>query len=315
MVAKKYFYILSLLIIFITGCQSHEGLENSITARDTSATNSYDIIMKQDILSIMMAYPHNITGLEKDISGNVYILLKSGKKILYDDKRKKSFTQKLENADIQDMMELVYPLESINSLMTENFDPGRMRVYSLFKEVYGGYKQEIEKNLTTVKVGNKNLLFNEQNDAAKQLKLVMNELLSLAKSNWKIYANSFPSSGTYNYRYIAGTGRLSAHAFGIAIDLKRDSRDYWKWASKEQGEKRLKEYPKELVKVFEKHGFIWGGKWSHFDILHFEYRPEIINKARYFSHNKENSNVWYDGVPLDNNQVKKFIRMIEDELK
>ena len=190
-----------------------------------------------------------------------------------------------------------------------------MRVYSLLKEVYGGYKQEIEKNLTIVKVGNKNLLFNEQNNASKQLKLVMNELLSLAKNNWRIYANSFPSSGTYNYRYIAGTGRLSPHAFGIAIDLKRDSRDYWKWASKEQGEKRLKEYPKELVKIFEKHGFIWGGKWSHFDILHFEYRPEIINKARYFSHNKESSKVWYDGVPLDNNEVKRFIKIIEDELK
>lgn len=313
MIARKYFYILSLLIIFITGCQSHEGLENIITDKDTAS--SYDIIMKQDILSIMMAYPNNITGLEKDINGNVYILFKSGKKILYDDKRKKSFTQKLENADIQDMMELVYPLESINNLMRENFDPGRMRVYSLLKEVYGGYKQEIEKNLTIVKIGNKNLLFNEQNNASKQLKLVMNELLSLAKNNWRIYANSFPSSGTYNYRYIAGTGRLSPHAFGIAIDLKRDSRDYWKWASKEQGEKRLKEYPKELVKIFEKHGFIWGGKWSHFDILHFEYRPEVINKARYFSHNKESSKVWYDGVPLDNNEVKRFIKIIEDELK
>jgi peptidoglycan LD-endopeptidase CwlK len=30
------------------------------------------------------------------------------------------------------------------------------------------------------------------------------------------------------------------------------------------------------VRVFEKHGFIWGGRWYHYDTMHFEYRPELI---------------------------------------
>ena len=30
------------------------------------------------------------------------------------------------------------------------------------------------------------------------------------------------------------------------------------------------------VGLSEKHGFIWGGKWYHYDTMHFEYRPEII---------------------------------------
>ena len=34
--------------------------------------------------------------------------------------------------------------------------------------------------------------------------------------------------------------------------------------------------PQEVVRLFERHGFIWGGKWAHFDVIHFEYRPEII---------------------------------------
>ena len=34
--------------------------------------------------------------------------------------------------------------------------------------------------------------------------------------------------------------------------------------------------PWEIVEVFEKHGFVWDGKWYHFDTMHFEYRPEII---------------------------------------
>ena len=33
--------------------------------------------------------------------------------------------------------------------------------------------------------------------------------------------------------------------------------------------------PKEIVDIFEKHGFIWGGRWSHYDTMHFEYRPEF----------------------------------------
>jgi len=36
----------------------------------------------------------------------------------------------------------------------------------------------------------------------------------------------------------------------------------------------------EIVDIFERHGFIWGGKWYHFDTLHFEYRPEILALAR-----------------------------------
>ena len=34
--------------------------------------------------------------------------------------------------------------------------------------------------------------------------------------------------------------------------------------------------PTEIVAIFEKHGFIWGGKWYHFDTMHFEFRPELL---------------------------------------
>jgi hypothetical protein len=35
--------------------------------------------------------------------------------------------------------------------------------------------------------------------------------------------------------------------------------------------------PYEIVDIFEKQGFIWGGKWYHFDTMHFEYRPELLD--------------------------------------
>ena len=34
--------------------------------------------------------------------------------------------------------------------------------------------------------------------------------------------------------------------------------------------------PSDVVAVFERHGFIWGGRWAHFDTMHFEYRPELL---------------------------------------
>ena len=37
--------------------------------------------------------------------------------------------------------------------------------------------------------------------------------------------------------------------------------------------------PPEIVAVFERHGFIWGGRWVHFDTMHFEYRPELLPRA------------------------------------
>ena len=35
-------------------------------------------------------------------------------------------------------------------------------------------------------------------------------------------------------------------------------------------------YPHEIVEIFERHGFIWGGRWYHYDTMHFEFRPEIL---------------------------------------
>lgn len=35
--------------------------------------------------------------------------------------------------------------------------------------------------------------------------------------------------------------------------------------------------PQALIDIFEKHGFIWGGRWYHYDTMHFEYRSEIIS--------------------------------------
>ena len=53
---------------------------------------------------------------------------------------------------------------------------------------------------------------------------------------------------------------------------------YWQWVK--PGADGLYHWsnkiPDEIVAVFERHGFIWGGRWYHFDTMHFEYRPELL---------------------------------------
>jgi hypothetical protein len=273
---------------------------------------NYDTEMKQDILILMLAYPEYIVGVEKKSDDEVYLVMKSGKKIIYDDKKQKSHEEKLANPDIQDILEQDYPLGTITEIMDKNFDPGRARHYELLSEVYGSSKSAVEKNLIRLKYGYTNYQFNSRNNANTALEEVLKELIPLAKTRGDIGSILYPASGTFNYRVISGTGRLSPHSYGIAIDLKSDKRDYWKWSSKEGGKKRLGEYPKELVEAFEKNNFVWGGKWGHFDILHFEYRPEIILKAKYFA-NCNNNGEWYEGVPLDDN-TKKYIETINNAL-
>jgi hypothetical protein len=87
-------------------------------------------------------------------------------------------------------------------------------------------------------------------------------------------------------RKIAGSNRLSYHAYGLALDLIPKSykgKDvYWRWSAlieSDWGSIPFSERwhpPAEVIKAFEDNGFVWGGKWYHFDTVHFEYRPEII---------------------------------------
>jgi hypothetical protein len=53
-------------------------------------------------------------------------------------------------------------------------------------------------------------------------------------------------------------------------------------------------------------------KWAHFDIMHFEYRPEIILKAK-CQKQPEKEQPWYYGFP-DTEDVKKYIRAIDGAL-
>ena len=283
------------------------------TDRNETSETDYSVTRKRDVLVLMLAYPDYIDGAEMT-DDKVYLVMKSGNRILYDDNKEKTFDEKIINADLQDMLEMRYPLTEINTIMNTNVDPGRIRSYSLFNEIYGQTQSSIVDKLITVDFGNERLPFNKEASAADALTAAGAGVSDLIQSQPSVAGFVFPTSGTFNYRVIAGTDRLSPHAYGIAIDLKSSSNGYWRWTSFAEGEKLINIYPHDLVRLFERNGFIWGGKWNHFDIFHFEYRPEIIIKARYFSEEIDLTKPWYQGVDSDSESVSRFIEQIDERL-
>lgn len=253
--------------------------------------------IKRDLLALMLAYPDAISGAERGGDGRVYVVMASGERIVYDDGREKSFEQQLADADIQDSLAMPYPLDMIRTVPEGNSDPGRVRCYELLDALYGSTRAAVEASLRSVRMGGGHCLFNQKNGAAAALEAAMGDLSGIIAVQPEAGGYVYPISGTYNYRVIAGTNRLSPHAFGIAIDLKSKPGDYWRYATRKQAQQRIESYPEALVSAMESHGFIWGGKWAHFDFLHFEYRPEIIIKAR--ADAKKFGEEWYSGFPED----------------
>lgn len=164
-------------------------------------------------------------------------------------------------------------------------------------------------NIVKVDFLGRKIAMNKRNGAARALYLVGQELESKpALAKWLVDTREM--SGGFNVRPVSGTKRFSGHAWGIAVDftIKTSPANvqwfdaYWKWVAKcepcspartdqgakeriDLGEDKLQvqifpenfdHFPKELVSIFEKHGFIWGGNWHHFDTMHFEYRPEFF---------------------------------------
>ncbi|WP_457583362.1 M15 family metallopeptidase [Ensifer canadensis] len=220
------------------------------------------------------AYPDAIA----EIRDGALILRDGGAALPIDDGRKKSHAEKLASGDIEDSLSQIYRLGPCVNPPHVDFDPGRIRSEALMKRLYGGSAASVSRDLVAVDWFGESLKVTSRNGVARALQGVGAELAGRPKLKRYLV----PSAGTFNWRKIAGARTLSVHSFGAAIDLNTGYADYWRWAGKgKSGAAPFRNrYPPEIVEVFEKHGFIWGGRWYHFDTMHFEYRPELIAIAR-----------------------------------
>jgi hypothetical protein len=243
-----------------------------------------DRTIRVDLMTIFMSYPEHFKGLVLDGSGNLRVVMKDGTKIVYDDGKVKDFRARLTTPDLEDMLSLIYIPGKIVEPPDKDYDPGRFRVTPFFQAVYGKTREAVKANLVSVEFCGRPVPFNRQNGAAQALQRVGRELASLMKEKPRLKKYVFPVGGTFVWRSIAGTKRLSPHSFGIAIDLNPKEGAYWRNRGRGfDATTHLRGYPIQIVNLFEKHGFIWGGKWWHYDSMHFEYRPELLLKPKYSS--------------------------------
>lgn len=191
---------------------------------------------------------------------------------------KASWDEKINNADLETQLSQHYDKGGIDTPPSYLFDPGRLRYQPFFQALYGKDKREIEVNLVDITwptlKGSTKLRVNRTAGIDKKLYAIGQEIAKLSKAE-RIWAEA---ASTYEYRVIKDTDRLSMHSFGIAIDLAPAKTQYWKGeASSETAKIGYKNtMPLSIVRIFEKHGFIWGGRWYHYDTMHFEYRPELL---------------------------------------
>jgi hypothetical protein len=183
---------------------------------------------------------------------------------------------------LADQMAQAYPAGEPTAPPPPGQDPGRVRCDAFFRHLYGGGEAEVRARLAAVPwpAGGPGatLLVTTVNGVDRRLAAAARELAALPeplRRTWLAHP-----AGAFYWRTIAGTDRLSMHSFGIAVDLDARACDYWRWDHPRAGEADTVPYanhvPWAIVEIFERHGFIWGGKWHHYDTMHFEYRPELL---------------------------------------
>ena len=255
---------IALAIAVCLGCASNT------TAQETAPP------FMRDVARLVSAYPDFLDRIE----GNS-LIWKDGTRMPIDDgKGVKDAETRLQSADIKDMFFAPYPAGGPAVAPDVDVDPGRARYEPFFHKMYGDCRTGgAQMNLVDVvwlpRKWGKPLRVTRVNGVAEKLKAVSREIDALP-ARFDEYVR--PSAGTFNCRTIAGTNRGSAHGLGIAIDIATRRSHYWRWEKPGANGRHAyrNDIPMEIVRIFEKHGFIWGGRWYHYDTMHFEYRPELL---------------------------------------
>lgn len=197
--------------------------------------------------------------------------LPSGR-IAWDDGRTKTAAEQLDAPDLEDMLATTYPKGPITKVTVVDFDPGRARVEKLFEAAYGATEKEIRAALVPWKLrGHVLMVHRRALPAFERVRARIDDAIAKAPA---LAAFFDKPGGTFNYRVIAGTTRRSAHAFGIAVDIDTSHAHYWRNDAKVEWKNAI---PQAIVDAFEAESFVWGGRWWHYDTMHFEWRPELFD--------------------------------------
>jgi hypothetical protein len=208
--------------------------------------------------------------------GNAWSLeLPDGSKIPWDDGKAKDMAARIEAPDVEDVFAVPYNPGTIVPVRDPEHDPGRARIEPLFRATYGKTANDVSRMLVPVTfVGHKVQIHKLASKALERVDERLTKALDADPSLRRFFATL---GGTFSARAIAGTDRTSAHAWGIAIDIDVSLSDYWRNTPKDRPLVWVNRVPQAIVDAFEREQWAWGGRWFHFDTMHFEYRPELFD--------------------------------------
>lgn len=221
------------------------------------------------VTALIRAYPDFLEGVEGSV-----LVWKDQTRMPLTHSTASAYSAKLDRPGLLDQLDATYPACAPLSEPALNFDPGRTRYEPLFLKMYGASAAQVRGHLEGVDWFGQVVQVTRVNGAAASLRQVAQEL----GRHSELLQYVRPSAGTFLWRKVAGTSRQSVHSFGAAIDLNTRYSDYWLWRGFKEGQPGIgyrNRMPLALVKIFEAHGWIWGGRWYHYDTMHFEYRPEL----------------------------------------
>ena len=234
---------------------------------------------------ILNAYKDYILDTREDAKTHrLYIVMKDNKSLLWGEKNKQSYQYKILYPTVYDMVSQQYPQgRDIDYQPVFNDDPGLFRNPKFLESVYGDTGLKVKANLVqvpwlpeTLLQKPAYLLFNYQNGAAAALQRVSEALDSLPRE-YKKYIDK--GVVTFQQHHFTTENDLPK-VLGIAIEINPQYRNSWKLDHQDINNIKFKnQIPKEIVDIFEKNGFIWGGRWYHYDTTYFEYRPEFLDSA------------------------------------
>jgi len=123
------------------------------------------------------------------------------------------------------------------------------------------------------------------NAIVRELAMVESRIMAAAETDPAVrqWVQGIGRMYGWNWRNVGGTQSRSFHAYGVAVDIiPRDLGGramYWRWVGAgwynipHEGRYHP---PDVVIRAFQELGFVWGGKWSFFDTMHFEFRPEVM---------------------------------------
>ena len=258
------------------------------------------------LAAFQQAYPSKVTGYGYDKGGQDWYIVVGQKRFLWAKGRILPESLFLSGEEVpveqwRPVVDYIYPPEvadpatftqeiisEIRRTSHPDFRASQPSYHlDFFDALYDGkYQVRIEQNIVPMSfLGRK---VNVHRDIMPALSQVEEMILKEAGRNREVrdFVDSIRSVGGYNWREIRDRQDRSFHSWGLAVDIMpkdwQKKNIYWSWISDFDSDWMMIPLsqrwmpPQSVVDIFERHGFVWGGKWMLWDTIHFEYRPELL---------------------------------------